>query len=119
VPADQLGQLSLNAGMLPAHRMILGFGKDVCKISGRQEVVQELKETLAYPHFDFGSSFCTVFHDFTAPFAFLTLIRIAVQQVDFWHCLSPKALNDLNDPARMPVSKESNRKCSHRLTVPT
>ena len=38
-----------------------GFGKEVCKISGRYGVVQELKETSAYPHFDFGNSFCTVF----------------------------------------------------------
>jgi len=36
-----------------------GFGKEVCKISGHHGVVQELNETLAYPHFDFGNSFCT------------------------------------------------------------
>ena len=57
-----------------------GFGKDVCEISGPQGVVPELKETLTYPHFDFGNSFCTNFHDFTALFTFLTVIRIAVQQ---------------------------------------
>ena len=54
------------------------FGKEVCEISGRSRVMQELKETLAYPHFDFGNSFCTGFHDFTVLFAFLTVIRVAV-----------------------------------------
>jgi hypothetical protein len=44
--------------------------------------VQELKETLAYPHFDFGNSFCTAFSDFTALFAFLIVICIAAPR----HC---------------------------------
>jgi hypothetical protein len=55
----------------------------VCKISGRDGAVQELKETSVHPHVDFGNSFCPGLHDLTALFAFLTVIPVAVQQVHF------------------------------------
>ncbi len=60
-----------------------GFGKEGYEISGCYGVVQELKETLAYLHFDFGNSFCAVFRNWTAFFAFLPLIRVAVKKYTF------------------------------------
>jgi hypothetical protein len=96
-----------------------GFGKEVCEISGRHGVVQELKGTLAYPHVDFGNSYCTVVHHFTALFALLTSIRVAVQQGHFWHWRRLPALHRLLGSESAPLSTERKPQLSQRPIVLT
>ena len=73
----------------------MGFGKEGCEISGRHGVVQELKETLTSLHLDFDKSFCTVFRNFTALFASLTVIQVAAQEVYILHSLQHTGLTQL------------------------